>query len=176
MKKQKQKKVQTQPIKQELDELNRQFDLLHEEIRYERKVGLPSVEELALLKVKAQKAADTIQKKIDKAKAHIKRRKQEIKQWKESFDRLEQEEKVERMNELQREIKWRAEDIASKEAVIAKSYFEKTDANAKIESLNIKEYVINEGYNYKDISEDPRLKAINDDREKLRKKLSTMLS
>lgn len=171
MKKAKLKKEQILPIRKELDWLNQQFDLLTEEIRVERTIGLPTEEELAKQQLKAQKELAIVQKKMDKAKAHIKRRKQEIKQWKESFDRLDQDERVERMNELQREIKWRSEDIAAKEALIAELYFTKTNANGLIESLQVKEVVLKEGYYLRDIREDPRLKAIKEERDSLRSKL-----
>ena len=109
---------------------------------------------------------------MGKVKTHIKKRKSEIKQWKQNFEGLTEDEKGEELKRLNSEISWRAQDIAAKEAEVAALYVERTSAEGVIESLKVKELVAKKGYLKKDLTEDPRFKALVQERDKMKQKLA----
>ena len=172
MKNSKPKQKEINPLQQKLDWFNRQLDLLKQEINVERKNGLPDKTTLEKKLLRAQREVDSVMKKMEKAKAHIKRRKQEIKQWKESIDRLAQEEKTEKMNQLQKEILWRSQDIAAKEAAISALYEAKYVAMKDVEMLTIQNEIVTGGFHKKDINQDPRIVALKEERDMVKNELT----
>jgi chromosome segregation ATPase len=165
---------QLKEMKQRLAQLSQQQDCLQEELHAERDQGLLDKNMLDQKVEQAELELQKLSKKLEKAKTHIKRRKNEIKQWKESFDRLEQLEKSQELAQLQTEIAWRAKDIASKEAEIAELYIAKTTLSGTLEALNIKKIIVEKGYHKKDISEDPRLQAVIEERNELQAALTKL--
>jgi hypothetical protein len=75
---------------------------------------------------------------------------------------------------LQAEVNWRAQDIAAKEAEVAALYATKTAQIGSLESLNVKKMIVDKGYHKKDISEDPRLLALKEERSELQTELESL--
>ncbi len=162
-------------MNEQLARLNQQQDLLQEDILAERRDhSLLSEDALNPKMEMAEIELEKLSRKLGKAKAHIKMRKREITQWKENFDRLEQMDKSQELTQLQAEIAWRAQDIAAKEAEIAALYVAKTTQTGVLEALKIKTLIAEKGYHKKDMSEDPRLKALLKERQELQEAIAML--
>ena len=125
-------------LKKQLNQLNKQMDLLQEELRTERVLGLPNETELSHQLEQAKRQLANVTKKIEKTKASIKKRKNEIKLWKENYTNMEDSDKVEGLKQLNHEIKWRAVDIASKESKVSAFYLAKIKAEGVVLGLQVR--------------------------------------
>lgn len=171
-KKNQKKQEDVQLLKRQLDQMNKQMDLLQDEIRAERSTGLPDENELSRQLERDQRQLDKVKKKMEKVKAHIKKRKKEIQLWKDNFARIQDDQKVDSLKQLTNEISWRAADIAAKEAEVAALYLAKTSAEGVIEATKIRQFVVKAGVDKKEPDEDPRLLALARDQQEIRTKLA----
>lgn len=164
------KKATKQPSSQtegQLASLTLQQAELRKIILQERAEGFPSQSELKLSIDQSDTELRALNLKLDKTKALIKKRKAEIKQWKENFDRIDKLDKSQELEQLQKEIDWRAEEIAKNEMTVAALYDTKNELTGKIEGLNIKLMIVEQGFHEKPIEQDPRLLAINEEIDEL---------
>jgi chromosome segregation ATPase len=163
---------QLKQVKNQLAQLERQQELLMEELQAERDQGVLNEEILDRKIEQVKQKKEQLNRKLEKAKAHIRKRKREIKHWKESVERIEQLDKTAELDQLQKEIAWRASDIATKQEEIAALYTEKNEVSGVLVNLQAKMMIVEQGYHEKDISEDPRLLAITGERNTLQATLA----
>ena len=170
------RKTATAELQSELATLSKQQIDLKDEIQKERKKGYPDETTLKNQIDTQEHQLLQAQNKLKKAKAHVKKRKQEIKQWKSNFEKLDKIDKSQELIQLQKEIEWRAIDIANKEKEIAGIYESITSLNGELESQRIKQQIIEQGYHKKSIQEDPRLLALSDEIQQLQTEIDNATS
>lgn len=159
-------------LQAQLTLLKQQQSILLAEIQTERDEGLPNPADLKASINTLEAQLQLTNKKLEKNKALVKRRKEEIKQWKENFARIEKTDKSQDLIQLQTEIDWRAKEIAEKESEIASTYDIKNTQTGAIENLNIKLIIVEQGYHKQEINQDPRLLALSEEIDELEKTIT----
>lgn len=153
-------------LQDQLTRLKQQREILLAEINIERESGLDE-NELKNSIAQAELDLQKTNKKLDKAKALVKQRKLEIKQWKDNFASLDKLDASQELIQLQNEIDWRAKDIAEKEVQIASLYDCKNNQTGVLENLKIKLTILEQGFHQQDIYQDPRLQGLEEELKEL---------
>lgn len=113
-------------------------------------------------------------KKISRAKTQIKKRKLEIDEWKEWYNALEQHDKTSELQQLNEEIKWRADEIANKEKEITELNLQLLDAEGQCEHLKIRLQALREVDQSLPIDKDPRILDLLEEKSLVNKQLEAV--
>lgn len=174
----KKKKNSSQSDLQEVKQNLKQFDQLIKQTRQQIKEALTKgpayEEELASQLDTSETALAGIRKKLSAAKAHVKKRKSEIDEWKLWYAGLLESDKPDGLTQLNEEIKWRADDIANKETEISALYVDLVQAEGKSEFIKIQiEGLVHIDFDGK-VDDDIRIKTLLKEKEKLQKKMAQL--
>ncbi|MGK7928004.1 MAG: hypothetical protein AB4290_22655 [Spirulina sp.] len=144
-------------VKEGVSWLEKQMASLKARLEEERANGLPSLQELEKQLSRAQKKAEKLQTKIQKAKLLAKLRKKEIADWKQWYEGVPSIDKSQERAKLQAETLWRLEAIANQEKKIGRLETEEREALTKVVALEEKIEAIQAGAYDIPLEEDPRL-------------------
>jgi len=167
-------KVLRKGLTNKLNFLDKQLRVMTRELKKERKEGQLSEAELSYKLQESQLAMDKISAQLKKAKEGIKKRKKEIKKWKEDYNIQDQLDKSAEWARLSAEIAWRSQEIISTEAMVASMYAQKTVIEGAVEAYKVKLQIFKEGHFNNDIKEDPRLRAITEERDAIEHRLDKL--
>lgn len=158
-------------LKEQLNLLDQVLQETHEMIQEEREKGPELLDELEQQLAKATSKHERIEKKLKRAKAQIKKRKREITEWKDWYNHSIAEDKLEELQQLNQEVGWRADEIATKEQEIAELLLKELEAEGNCEQLQLRIYALKEVDVSLPIAEDPRLVGIQEERQQLMQEL-----
>ena len=102
---------------------------------------------------------EKVQQESTRLKAHAKRRKTEIDEWKAWYAALLEDKKKEGWPKLKAEIDWRAGDIAASEKVISELELQAISIGSKAQQLKHQLVAIEHGIYNRPVEEDPRYLA-----------------
>lgn len=163
-----------QLLKQQIKEFNHIIIRTHEEVREALDKGPDFGKELEERLEKSLKVIEAIRKKISSAKAHSKKRKREIDQWKDWYNSHTQLDRMVEWNQLNEEISWRATDIAKKEAEISSLYIELVQAEGVSENIKLQiEALARLDFNGK-VDDDIRVQTLMKEKRKLERKMEKL--
>lgn len=163
-----------QELTLQISEIDRILTQSHEQIIEECQLGLALAVMLTEKLEQLQTKRSAIKKKITKAKAHSKKRKQEIKKWKEWFDSQIPLDKAAELTKLNEEISWRAIEIAGKETEISSLYSELLQAEGACEFIIFRLEAMKEADMNAPIDEDSRIQSLLKEQEMLKAQLEKL--
>ena len=144
------------------------------QLQEERDKGPAFMEELQERLILAQSRMAILQKKITSLKAHCKKRKREIDDWKVWYNGLHQLDKSSELQRLNQEISWRTADIASKESEISSLNLDLLQHDGTIEQIKVQLEALNSNILDLPIEEDPRFLHIQEEKEKILAKIEKL--
>lgn len=136
------------------------------QIEAERRQGITDPAALQVEVDRAQLAWQKIQSELNQAKELSQKRKDEIDGWKAWYGRLPKAEKPTGLERLQREIKWRADELASNGEKIGKLIPKEFEVRGVFEMAKQKQAAFQAGVHKRAIEEDPRLKSLRAELDK----------
>lgn len=148
-----------------VEQLDRLLVELQDQLQKERAGPPPSAEALEATIQEAQAKVDRIQAVINEAKSLAKKRKREIDEWKLWYQGLPGIDKTAEWAKLQSEINWRGAEIRALEEQISGLETEKWNATGRLEMARQSLEALNAGVYDRPLEEDPRLVALQAERE-----------
>ncbi len=161
-------------LKMQIKDLKKILSLMRRHVKEERKKG-PAIEaeidhQLSL----AQYEMEALSKKVTAAKAHCKKRKREIDEWKLWYNGVAQIDKSAELKQLQEEIAWRAIEIATKEKEISELSLKVLLAEGKCEQLTLRLEALANGIWEGPIDQEPRVKNVLQEIKRLENKVAKL--
>jgi len=152
-------------LKAQLSVLDQILQNTYQMVKEERAHGPEFVTKLSEQLNQARADHEKLEKKMQKAKTYIKKRKMEITEWKQWYNGLGHHDKSKELKQLEDEIKWRADEIAAKQKVIAELIPQELEAEGLCEQLEIRLQALKEVDLNAPIEDDPRLQDIQEERQ-----------
>lgn len=135
-----------------------------EEIRARIKAERPeTIHDPSVIQVEIERARlnwEKVQSELDQAKGLSQKRKNEIDEWKAWYEKLPTAEKQSGLERLQREIAWRANELASNGEKINELIPKEFEAKGVFEMAKLKLAAFQAGVHKLPMEEDPRLKSV----------------
>ena len=157
-----------------LKEIDKVIVHILEDIKKERSEDPPTEERLhqdidQLLVLKEQ-----VKNKINRLKGACAKRKNEISEWQQWFEKIEEVDKSLEKKQLDDEVNWRFKEITQKESVISRLYLDNQDFSGQIEAKKIQIEALKAGAHLLPSEEDPRLKEALRKKERLLSKINRL--
>lgn len=142
----------------------------------ERKNGIPHQHVLEEIMAKLVAEEEQLTRKLKKAKAICKKRKQEIVQWQTWFKELNQENKAEEKKQLENELEWRQKEVVQQEVKISHLYGLRTEKELEKSEKEVQLEALKRGVHKLPIDQDPRLSGILEEKKELQRIINPDLS
>ena len=139
-----------------VDFFTRRLSELRFELEEERATLPTSLDEIQSSILDAERHLDSLQRKINQAKAQRKQRKQEIDEWKQWYGAIAPINKTQAWATLNMEISWRSQDIRDCEATIRRLETEKLVTMGMVEKKHMQFAAFANGLYDRPIEQDPR--------------------
>ncbi|MFK8102007.1 MAG: hypothetical protein AB8G15_05775 [Saprospiraceae bacterium] len=161
-------------LKMQMKDLNKVLSQMRRHVKEERKKGPAIEEEITHQLSLAQQELEALSKKITSAKAHSKKRKREIDEWKLWYNGVAQIDKSAELKQLQEEIAWRAAEIAAKEIEISTLLGHSLVAEGKCEQLKLRLEGLSNGIWEGPIDQEPRVKNVLQEIKRIENKVAKL--
>ena len=165
---------------QQLDETRKQFDLMSNiaiQIRskLEEERNNPPNPDLTQQSIQAcAEQASSLKSKLKRNKEASKARQEEINSWQAWFEGLDQEDVSAEIQQLEKEVSWRREDISRLEKLIGELYNEIHLAELEQAEKEAQLMAISNGVLDAPIDEDPRLAGLLEELDALQQKMNAL--
>lgn len=160
-------------LKQQITHLDQLLSEMRRQVVEARRQGPSYRQELLRRQQQTEDQLAGHRKTISSAKAHCKKRKREIDEWKLWYNSSEKADKSADLDQLNREIEWRAADIAAKETEISAQYTHLLVAEGESEQLALQLEALSTLSDTDPVDADPRIQHILEARAALSKQLKT---
>ena len=165
---------------QQLDETRKQFDLMtniasqiRSKLEEERK-SPPNTQQLQQAVQKCAEQTSSLKSKLKRNKEASKSRQEEINSWQSWFEGLDQEDISGEIQQLEKEVSWRREDISRLEKLIGEQYNQIHLSELEQAEKEAQLMAISNGVLDAPIDEDPRLTGLLEEMDELQQKMNAL--